>query len=428
MTARPKDWSPLYDSDPVPGDPYEVAQLGKKLRGMADEIDKQARNIRALASVDGWDSDAGRAFHEIAGDTAGRLQKAYDRYDEAATAIGTKVVEGDGESAEYASELRRAQRLADKGLKEYREAETDYKAAGKVLDPLEGNVLTGDEAVKHSKQTKKRDDAADLMLKAEQKIMAAKHIRDDAARRAAKKIKNVIHHDGVHDPGGIMNWIADHADWFSAVATVLAVVALAAAIILTGGIAAAVIVGIAAAFSATALAGRLYDVFARGGKFDALKIGLDVLGVIPGFGALRGITAVAKGGRVLAAQRGVWTMFTNGFAVKRINDATRLASKMLAKRQIKFLPADGFNPELVTRYIKGFGLANLTVKSVNRLMDRMPEADNSSHQVSPPAGDARPTPTPNLKPKAPAESGTPSPTPRPSPSSASFRAALAPTG
>ncbi len=114
----------MYDSDPVPGDPYEVARLGKELRAMADEIDKQARNIKALASVEGWDSDAGRAFHEIAGDTAGRLKDAYDRYDEAATALGTKVQEGGGESSEYASELHRAQRLADKGLEEFRAAES----------------------------------------------------------------------------------------------------------------------------------------------------------------------------------------------------------------------------------------------------------------------------------------------------------------
>ncbi|MEV7413105.1 putative T7SS-secreted protein [Streptomyces althioticus] len=150
MTARPKDWSPLYDSDPVPGDPDEVARLGKKLRAMADEIDRQARNIKALSSVDGWNSEAGRAFHETAGDTAARLKKAYDRYDEASAALGTKVI--DGESEEYASELHRAQRLADKGLREYRDAEADYKAANKVLEPLNGKVLTGDDAVTHSKE------------------------------------------------------------------------------------------------------------------------------------------------------------------------------------------------------------------------------------------------------------------------------------
>ncbi|WP_405931354.1 putative T7SS-secreted protein [Streptomyces sp. NBC_00827] len=427
MTPRPKDWTPMYDSDPVPGDPYEVARLGKKLRGMAEEIDKQARNIKALASVDGWDSDAGRAFHEIAGDASGRLKKAYDRYDEAATALGTKVK--DGESEEYASELYRAQRMADKGLEEYRAAEVDYKAAGKVLDPLNGKVLTGDDVVLHSKEQKKSDDAAQLMLEAQQKIMRGASIRDEAARKAARRIKNVIHHDGVKDPGGIMNWIADHADWFSAAATILAVVALAAAIIFTGGLAAPIIAGMAAILSGTALSGRLYDVFARGGKFDALKIGLDVLGIMPGVGAIRGLTAAGKGGRLLGAQAGLWEGFTNGFGVKRINDVTRVASKFLSSRGVTKvkLPAEGFNPEVLTRYIKGTGLANLYVKSLDRLSDNFPPS-STPNKVSPPPGDARPTPTPDTTPRTPSGSGTPSPTPRPSPSSTSFRAALAPTG
>ncbi|MFJ5841039.1 putative T7SS-secreted protein [Streptomyces shenzhenensis] len=424
VTARPRDWSPLYESDPVPGDPHEVAQLGKKLRGMAEEIEKQARNINALASVDDWDSDAGRAFHLTAGDTAGRLKKAYDRYDEAATAVGTKVV--DGESDEYAGELHRAQRMADQGLEEYRAAEVDYKAAAKVLDPLNGKVLTGEDAVQHSKQQKKQDDAAELMLQAEKKILRATQIRDDAARRAARRIKNVIHHDGVKDPGGFMDWIADHADWFSAAATVLAVVALAAAIVFTGGLAAPIIAGLAAVASGTALSGRLYDVFARGGKFDALKTGLDVLGVFPGLGALRGLTATARGGRMFAAQRGVWEGFTNGFGVKRINDVTRIASKFLSKRGFAKgkLPAEGFNPEVVTRYIKGASLTHLVTRTVNRL------GDGHRHDGAPasPPGDARPTPAPDLSPSSSGGSGTPSPTPQPSPSSSAFRAALAPAG
>ncbi|OKI88485.1 hypothetical protein AMK11_10065 [Streptomyces sp. CB02414] len=396
MTARPKDWSPMYDSDPVPGDPYEVARLGKELRGMADEIDKQARNIKALASVDGWDSDAGRAFHEIAGDTSGRLKDAYDRYDEAAIAIGTKVREGDGESSEYASELHRAQLLADKGLQEYRAAEVDYKAAKEVLDSLKGKLLTGDDAVQHSKQQKKSDDAAQLMLEGQKKITQAKVIRDEAAHDAARKIKNVIHHDSVRDPGGIMNWIADHADWFSAAATALAVAALVAAIVLSGGTLAVVLVLAAGAMSATALSGRLYDVFARGGKLDLLKIGLDILGIIPGLGALRGLTAAAKGARLLAAKKAIWSGFTNGFAVKNFNKGVVWASKFLTSKGITKikLPAGGFEPELVTRYIKGGSAVNLGVQSLMRLKNRFDEVGDSPSEGSAPGGGPQPSPKP----------------------------------
>ncbi|WP_217245620.1 putative T7SS-secreted protein [Streptomyces sp. AC602_WCS936] len=416
MTARPKDWSPMYDSDPVPGDPYEVARLGKELRGMADEIDKQACNIKALASVDGWDSDAGRAFHEIAGDTAGRLKDAYDRYDEAAIAIGTKVQEGGGESSEYASELHRAQRMADKGLEEFRAAEVDHKAALKVLDPLQGTVPSdAKDSAERTKQGKKRDDAALLMAQARQKIEQAKDIRDDAADRAAKKIKYVIHHDGVRDPGGIMNWIADHADWFSAAATALAVAALVAAIVLSGGTLAVVLVLAAGAMSATALSGRLYDVFARGGKLDLLKIGLDVLGIIPGLGALKGLTAAAKGARMLTAQKAIWSGFTNGFAVKNFNKGVVWASKFLSSKGITKikLPAGGFDPELVTRYIKGGSAVNLGVQSLMRLKNRFDEVGDSPSEGSAPGGGPQPTPSP-------------SPQPSPKPPSASFHTALAP--
>ncbi|MFD5627772.1 MULTISPECIES: putative T7SS-secreted protein [unclassified Streptomyces] len=404
-----------------------MARLGKKLRGMADEIDKQARNIKALASVDGWDSDAGRAFHEIAGDTAGRLKKAYDRYDEAASALGTKVTEG--ESDEYAGELHRAQRLADRGLQEYRDAEVDHKAAGKVLDPLNGKVLTGDDAVQHSKQQKKSDDAAQLMLEAQKKIMRGMSIRDEAARKAARRIKNVIHHDGVKDPGGIMDWIADHADWFSTAATILAVLALVAAVVLTGGWAAVALVALAAAMSGTALTGRLYDVFARGGKLDLLKIGLDVLGIIPGLGALKGLTAAAKGSRLLVAQRGIWTGFTNGLAVKNFNKGVVWASKILTNKGVTKvkLPAGGFDPELVTRYIKGAALGNAVVHGVVRLRHYV-SADDTPHQVSPPPGGVRPTPAPNPNPSPSGGPKYPSPTPQPAPSPTSFHAALAPTG
>ncbi|MEU5753389.1 putative T7SS-secreted protein [Streptomyces sp. NPDC047829] len=416
MTARPKDWSPIYDSDPVPGDPYEVAQLGKELRSMADEIDKQARNIKALASVDGWDSDAGRAFHEIADDTAVRLKNAYDRYDEAATAMGTKVQEGGGESSEYASELHRAQRLADKGLEDFRAAEVDHKAALKVLDPLQGTVPSdAKDSAERTKQGKRRDDAALLMAQARQKIEKAKDIRDDAAERAAKKIKYVIHHDGVRDPGGIMNWIADHADWFSAAATALAVAALVAAIVLSGGTLAVVLVLAAGAMSATALSGRLYDVFARGGKLDLLKIGLDVLGIIPGLGALKGLTAAAKGARMLTAQRAVWAGFTNGFAVKNFNKGVVWASKFLTSKGVTKvkLPAGGFDPEIVTRYIKGGAAVNLGVQSLMRLKNRFDEVGASPNEGRAPRGGPQPTPSP-------------SPQPSPKPPSASFHTALAP--
>lgn len=226
MSSRPRGWEPLHDGDPIPGDPYEVARLGKNLRKMADEIEKQANNIRALASVEGWDSEAGKEFHEIADGASGRLRRAFDRYDEAAKALGTKVVEG-GESKEYASELHRAQKIADKALREYREAETDHKGAVTGLDKYEDTVPSKDDVTERTRLEKKRDESMDVIRRCHSEIGRAKIIRDDAASAAAKHIKNVVHHDGVRDPGGFMNFLADWADFFanlSAIFSVLAVI------------------------------------------------------------------------------------------------------------------------------------------------------------------------------------------------------------
>ncbi|MFD3629611.1 putative T7SS-secreted protein [Streptomyces sp. NPDC058698] len=433
MSRTDADWPPLWHDDPTPGDPEEVAELGRKLRKMADMIDEQSRVIAALASVDGWDSEAGKRFHEIADGTADRLKKSFKRYDEAAKAIGEEVREGG--SGQFASEMRRAQRKADKALADYREAKADHDLAdGEVKKFTDKYPMVHDipaaEKGEYERWVKKRDEALHRIGGARKAVKDARDIYDDAGDKAARHIKNVVHHDAVRDPGGILNWIADHADWLSTAATVLAVVALVAAVVLSGGVVAAILVGLAAAASATALTGRLYDAFARGGKLDLLKIGLDILGIIPGLGALKGLTAAAKGARLLAAREAVWAGFTNGFAVKNFNKGVVWASKYLTSKGITRvkLPANGFDPELVTRYIKGASLANAGVQGLLRVKNRMDGIDDSPAESSTPTVVPRPTPTPGV---APGPSGrptapTPSPQPAPSPSSTAFHSALAP--
>ena len=87
--GRPADWSPLAGADPVPGDPDEVAALGRRFRATAAEIEQAAARLRTMCTDEFWDSDAGRAFRQRSDDTAGKLVKAYARYEATATALGT---------------------------------------------------------------------------------------------------------------------------------------------------------------------------------------------------------------------------------------------------------------------------------------------------------------------------------------------------
>ncbi|MEU6120656.1 hypothetical protein [Streptomyces sp. NPDC047123] len=407
MTARPSDWEPLHSGDPVPGDPYEVARLGKKLRNMADEIDKQARNIKALSTVESWDSEAGRAFHEIADGTAGRLKRSFERYDEAAKALGTKVVDG-GESKEYASELNRAQKVADKALQDFRAVEADLGDTDGQLKPSGTKPPSDMSDTEREKAARKRSAALSTLGDCRREIDRAKEIRDDAASAAAKHIKNIIHHDGVRDPGGFMNWLADWADRFSNLSAIFSILAVICAFVPPLQVLLPVFTALAVITSAAALAGHAYDMTARGGKLNLLKLGLDVLGVMPGLGALKGFGAL-KGLKGLSklrglrfsgsgAMAGVTDKFFNGVAVKGVNFVLKKAGKPVLEG------------ERITAGIKTGSLGSALYKIFTG-KDGAATGD---------PGDPKPMPQGTVPP-TPRPSPQPSPTPSPKP----FHTALA---
>lgn len=423
MSRRSSDWPPLWDDDPTPGDPYEVAALGRKLRNMADMIDEQARVIKALSSVEGWDSDAGRAFNEISDGAGDRLKKAFERYDEAAKALGTKVAEG--ESKEFAGELFRAQRKADKALADYRQAETDHDVADrevkKVLDkyPVVADIPEA-ERPEYERWKNKRDEALLRLGQARRDVKDARDIFDDAGDRAARHIKNVVHHDDVRDPGGFMNWLADWADMFSNISAILSVLAVICAFIPPLQFLVPIFATLAVLCSAAALAGHAYDMSVRGGKVDWLKLGTDALGILPGLGALKGFRAVVglKGlaklkafgklgtwgsFRGVAAVDGIGHNFLNGISVGLTNRVLQVGFNLGKKMNIPHL-ADEFTAiggKQITAVIKGGGLASA--------LNRMFNGENGGT-----TGYQEPGPKPTV---------TPSPSPRPSPQP--FHAALA---
>ncbi|MFG2959892.1 putative T7SS-secreted protein [Streptomyces sp. NPDC048291] len=422
MSRRSGDWPPLWDEDPTPGDPDEVAALGGKLRQMADTIDEQARVIKALSSVEGWDSDAGRAFNEIADGAGDRLKKAFERYDEASKALGTKVAEG--ESKEFAGELQRAQKKADKALTDYREAKSDHDLADREVKKFTDKYLVSQipEADKpeYERWERKRDDALHRIGQARKEVKDARDIFDDAGDRAARHIKDVVHHDSVRDPGGFMNWLADWADTFSNISAILSVLAVVCAFIPPLQFLVPVFATLAVLTSAAALAGHAYDMTVRGGKVNWLKLGTDFLGVLPGLGALKGFkalsglrgmekfTALFKAGTLgkvgAGALAGVGHNFLNGLSVGLTNKVLAQGLKVGQRLNVaglpeKFVPIGG---KQITGVIKGNGLASA--------LHRMFSGENGGT-----TGYQEPEPT----------RSTPTPSPSPQPSPKPFHAALA---
>ncbi|KAA0941899.1 hypothetical protein [Streptomyces apricus] len=206
MAGRPRDWHPVADNDPIPGDPDRMVSLGRTLRKTAEELDRQVRSLKAVAEVDAWDSKAGKEFREKAKGNVKKLEAAFKRYDTAATAIGSEVVEVGGgyqdklhaRPGNYASDLNRAQEIADAALKDAQDADQRKGAAQKSLDGLSDKEKKDDDEGK-KKLESQRDAAGDEINAAREKINEAKRIRDEAAKRARDSIDAVINHDSLKD-------------------------------------------------------------------------------------------------------------------------------------------------------------------------------------------------------------------------------------
>lgn len=226
MGGRPRDWSPLCWFDPVPGDPDRVASLGKKLKKTAEELERQVKNLKAISEIDSWESEAGREFRKRAEGATGKLEAARKRYATAAAALGDQVVEVGGgyadkahaASKDYASDLNRAQQIADQALKEAQSAEDDKRAAN--------TRLADEEDDSRKKELEDKQQAAEDVVKAaKEKIEEAKRIRDAAAKRACDAIDEVISDDALKD-GFWDSLLDDLADVTGLIATACGVLSL----------------------------------------------------------------------------------------------------------------------------------------------------------------------------------------------------------
>lgn len=286
MSRRPTDWSPLGGQDPVPGDPDEIERVAKSLTDMAEEITRQAANLRRLSTADGWDADAGRTFADSARDLAGQLDKAHGRY---ATAGG--ALKG------YAPELRHAQSVADAALADAKAAQGTINANQPPAHPPA--APTPDQATAERNRQHAHDGGIDALHAAQRKLADATHHRDEHARRAERAIRDSIDHDGLKDSrwDKFKNWVSEHADLLRAIseiariiATVLSTIALVISFIPVLDFLTPVLLGLAALASLVSLAANL--MLALAGEGSWLDVAVDLFAVVTfGYGAKASMAA-----------------------------------------------------------------------------------------------------------------------------------------
>jgi hypothetical protein len=227
--SRPQDWSPLASSDPVPGDPAEVAALGYRLRNTANGISEETQFLRSLCTDEYWDSDAGTAFRARVESTAGKLHRAHARYAAAAEALGTTVT-----GAGYAAALNQAQDLSARALSYAQDAWSGMRsqlaiiaAAAPSSDPYgdgypatagprlgsAGNpvlmMYSGSDKPEVATAKRNYNGWADELQAAVQWLGQAVQDRDDAASAASSRILAAIAADGLQDPTGLSAFLDD---------------------------------------------------------------------------------------------------------------------------------------------------------------------------------------------------------------------------
>jgi hypothetical protein len=260
--------------DPLPGDPAEVAELGRRFRATADAIRSAATNLRRLGDEGAWDSPAGRQFRERAVDVANDVSKAEGRYQQAADAL-------DG----YHPELASAQSQASRAIDQFNTAQDDYQVAETQLQALAGTPPTPGDA--YHQWSRRRDEANDDMDRARRLYQQALDARDRAANRAASALSAASHSDKLRDSwwDKIAPWVKKIADLASVISTVAGWLALAVACVPVIGDAAAGVLGtIALVAGLVALAGHF--ALAATGKGGWRRVGWDALVVTTG-GAVR---------------------------------------------------------------------------------------------------------------------------------------------
>ncbi|MEV0218472.1 hypothetical protein [Streptomyces sp. NPDC050704] len=304
-----------------------MAALGRQLRKTAEELGRQIRNLKAVAEVEAWDSEAGKEFREKAKGNVKKLEAAFKRYDTAADAIGVEVTEVGGSYQDklharpknYASDLNRAQEIADGALKEAKVADERKGAAQRSLDGL-----TEKQKDDKKKIEEKRDAAGDEIQAARAKISEAERIRNEAAKRARESIDDVISNDSLKDGfwDKFDHWVDEIGTWTGRIATWLGVASLLVGWIPIIGQALAGVLGSMAMLLTLVSTLATIIQFARGDKgwmdLGMSVVGFLMMGVGKAFSKMAGKYAKTALGR-LGKVTGSATSKEYGRSVKKMN-------------------------------------------------------------------------------------------------------------
>lgn len=229
---RPSDWSPLRDSDPLPGDCPTITELANHLSDIAQVIRDECARMQSIDASEIWDSDAATAFAELQEKLPPDLEMAATRYENAAGALTTwegalsaAQAKGDG-ALTKAKEAQADIEEADLGIQAMEDfatqAQTDAdtaNAADPEGPPMEPAEWTGPDH--HAN----RADAERRLEEARTTLEEAEGERDTAGSEAAGALEDASD-DDLENPGWFEEFLLAAADILSIAGAVLGVLSI----------------------------------------------------------------------------------------------------------------------------------------------------------------------------------------------------------
>jgi ribosomal protein S21 len=357
LKSAPPIPNPAYPHlgfNPVPGDTETVRGLEKKLSGCAKVLQEAYDLVTKLLDGSCWKGDAAVAFREQldGGPLPLNLKNAAHSIRKAARQLDR----WEGELDDF---QRRARKLED----DARDAQAAVdRAQGRAdsagRDPgLKKEGADGDAAQKAL--TRANGELDDALAELKKIIGKAKRLAEEHEEKAgyrARKIRDATKKLVPHEPGWFdeaLDWLGDNLpDILSFVAGVIGVVALLFAGPL-GLVTVAALMLTASGLSATALGLRLGDAEVRASLMDgltkgeldadfwsnAVSVGADFAGVLPGLGAVaKGSKEAAHAIRAGGQSLSFWQR-ASSYGSKSLDEAGRIA---------------GLENGLVARAVRGF--------------------------------------------------------------------------
>ncbi|MER7486212.1 putative T7SS-secreted protein [Streptomyces sp. NPDC126497] len=188
---RPRDWHPIANSDPVPGDPEEIRDEVTHMKSVATTLREQARRLRDIKNDD-----------ELKGKYAGKLREESEVLEKHLREVASRYERVHVHLTKWANELEGFQTEADKVLANAKKEQEQLEAEKNKKESEEGTP-----------KPSTSDAEGDPLREYRIKLDTITSDRDDRAAYYAGKIRDEID-DIIEDSfwDDIKGWIHDNID------------------------------------------------------------------------------------------------------------------------------------------------------------------------------------------------------------------------